>query len=1043
MRSFDVLSDPIDVEGRYFLEASAGTGKTFAIEHLVVRMLIESDIPLSQMLLVTFTTKAASELRERVLLRLETTLEALEKGLALPDYMKRSSPEELGPIKRKLEASRARFEEASIFTLHGFCSYVLQKEGVISPLFLENVDKSELFEELVKDLLREGNLFSARQLEILLNSAQNSVELLTGQVRSLVEKELPILHGASYKELLAHFQERASFWQNKLGMSPEKLLADLLSLAPCFKEMCNRARELKEERRWEIESFVEAFFSGSFLPDDRLDMRPEDLLASKNPSKLKLFYSEFLSILQEEFLPLLDRAYDPLRLQGALAEEAQRRMRASSEERVVFYDDLIQMMQQGCSRESFVKRVREHYRAVFIDEFQDVDARLFSIFSTLFLEAEQGSLFFIGDPKQSIYRFRKADLHTYLKARSTFAEDRILSLSTNFRSRAALVAGLNELFEPAAHLLSPPGEIALPYTPLKAGRKDEKNLFSDARGPIHFITGDSEEALFETILSEIGSLYEQGLALSQIAVLVRDRYQAMRFQKRCEAWKIPSTFIRAPSLVESDSFSLLYRMLYTALHPKKRGAARLLFLDPIFSHLPSQTKEMLFFGAVQTLLQRGVRPFLRELESKMGLAEPALRGPGFRFYLELIELAEKVDENAVGSPLHYLESLKNRNRDSSELEARASSRSALSTEDALSLVTLHASKGLEFDVVFPIGLFTRYKKRSSFTLCREKLELVLSKKLAEEDQVENRAEEMRLLYVAATRAKERLYLPILEKKEESPIGYFLEKRLSEPLESWIQSHSHFTLSAASMGARPAFKLRERAPIQLIRPQPLSLSIQSRSQLSFSSLKKTAEVERIKSESSDPSGAAFGIFCHCILEKIDLRLAFGAKNAEEIELLIAPYFAESDPTLLAMKEKLARWIFNAFHTPLNASEGHFALAEIDSAKTLREMEFLYPVEENFLKGYIDLVFEHRGRLYFIDWKSHDLGDECAYAQDKLKALVEAEGYSLQAKIYREAVKKYFLLFDCHYPIEGFFLFLRGIKSPNQGILNTNFIIESEI
>ena len=129
MNSFDILSRSTPLHHRLFLEASAGTGKTFTIEHLVIRLLLESDFQLEQILLVTFTRAATRELKVRI----RSSLEKIRAGELNFDYLKN-----LTPLQRaKIDETLAAFDQAQIFTIHGFCHWLLQKFAFEAAVGLE------------------------------------------------------------------------------------------------------------------------------------------------------------------------------------------------------------------------------------------------------------------------------------------------------------------------------------------------------------------------------------------------------------------------------------------------------------------------------------------------------------------------------------------------------------------------------------------------------------------------------------------------------------------------------------------------------------------------------------------------------------------------------------------------------------------------------------------------------------------------------------------------------------------------------------------
>jgi len=198
--SFDILSRQTPLQNRLFLEASAGTGKTFTIEHLVVRLLLETDFTLDQILVVTFTRAATRELKVRIRANLEKTL----SGDQPFDYLS-----ELTDVqKEKIKTALLTFEKSQIFTIHGFCHRLLQEfafEAFVGLELQEWEDKEEKW--AVLEFLRNVDQLSPAQLKRLLGSVRNEIEKLVDKLLSSSENGETVLSSA---ELLQTVNQRLS-----------------------------------------------------------------------------------------------------------------------------------------------------------------------------------------------------------------------------------------------------------------------------------------------------------------------------------------------------------------------------------------------------------------------------------------------------------------------------------------------------------------------------------------------------------------------------------------------------------------------------------------------------------------------------------------------------------------------------------------------------------------------------------------------------------------------------------------------------------------
>ena len=399
-----------------------------------------------------------------------------------------------------------------------------------------------------------------------------------------------------------------------------------------------------------------------------------------------------------------------------------------------------------------------------------------------------------------------------------------------------------------------------------------------------------------------------------------------------------------------------------------------------------------FYRLQERLKDGGILSFFQEVVRVASFPSESL-------YLDLLQLVEIVCENthSFDDYLPFLQKLKQEDPESEILKAHSKSE-----EDAIQVMTMHVSKGLEFTIVFPVGLMS----------------------VSDIKEEEERSEKMRQLYVALTRAKKRLYIPVSE-KENTPIHFFLSSVLKgESLESFIENHPYFSLVQCDkkipfQGSTPAAK-----SITAITPAPLvfaPLTIHS-----YSSLAQKREFvsdQQLRPDDSImPTGSKTGSVLHQIFERLDF---------EKIEGI---------PPFLALQLKgthLEPWmqtvetiVHNALYFPLPAPSGTFCLADVDPKMMKREMEFLYSTHSpsGFMKGFIDLFFEHRGHYYIIDWKSNFLE---SYSCEKLREAVDFYDYGLQAKLYLTAAQRYLSIFDRADRLEGiFYMFLRGLDIEKQ-------------
>lgn len=959
-RCFDVMDPDLDLMKNYFLEASAGTGKTFTIENLV-RRLIQKNIPLSRILIVTFTKAATVELKTRIRKQLS------EHKIDL-----------LG------------FDEAKIFTIHGFCFHILKEFAIETGFSLIQSEESashETVNRILKDFLRTElyeEEIHPKQLEKLLGKFQFDLDKLLAALSGPLNNQYT--RGRAFQEIFNEIQNAVI----RLKRDQSHSLDQLLKAAPLFGKMCDRKKQLKpgiEKGLVEFSQLLGGNFEYLFdLPI--LKMVPENLLKGNS-------YPHFLEEIHTLLIPLLHELCDTNCILNRLVERARHFLSSVAEEEdLFFYDDLLTSLQNGVKNVVLANQIREQYDAVLIDEFQDTDPIQWKIFSTLFLGHK--SLYLVGDPKQSIYRFRGADLYTYMEAQKELGLESKATLTKNYRSDPKLVSGLNFLFKRTPDLITLPktGEI-LEIAEVKAARKEPS---TPGLSPgIIFCQAENEGMLFSYIAKEIAALHEQGVPFHDFAILVKDRYQAKRF---CESCPLPTAPKRSESLLESEALPVLEDLIKAAYNPRERQLLLKVLGGPLFNFPLVQLSSCLeknmekFYGYHHLLETEGILSLLKEVICDAGRVEKNL-------YLDMRQLAEILSEHAdhIDQLLPLLEELKQKSPETDLLKTRAKS-----IQDAIQVMSVHISKGLEFEAVFPIALIASTEIKDA----------------------EEYSEKMRQLYVALTRAKSRLYLPVLE-NEKSPMHFFLKACLQgQPLSEFVASHPSFSLEICQNNQKTVTRHSKIEKITL--PNSPLLDFQPISIHSYTSLLSKQNQESsplILPEKEIPAGSETGILLHQIFEKISFS-ACQTDLQRHIERLLKGTHLEP------WQENIFYLVKKTLTNPLPAPSGPFSLQEIRPDSMIKEMEFLYPNDHpsGFLKGFVDLFFEHKGRYYLIDWKSNFLE---SYTQQHLQEAIQKHGYDLQAKIYQNACKKYLKLFDCEDKFEcGFYIFLRGAFNNSKGI-----------
>lgn len=1075
---FDVLSRHCDIHRHYLLEASAGTGKTYSIENVVARLLIEpvpdagQPLALEQILVVTFTRAATRDLKERIRINLEKARLMLSQEGGMPDYLQAIVEKGCASqALKQIEQALFTFDRAQIFTIHGFCSRMLTDFSFDGDLGLqlkagdEGMARSRSLDAM-RDFLRtelKAESWSPAQMAKILGKYQHDVDKVCSELLKAAHRKSTLKPFKDYVELFASIMsqlkpryesskiledfERQPFAYKQIGKVPyEEALKRVQGFAALF-----------DKSSWEAAD-LEALIADNFFALDALD--PSQRAAKKrNSLSAAMHYGDLHPALKEAFAPLIPCA-EPRLLFNHLAHQAQLHFnRYQEEEEALSFDGLLSAMRRAVDNAAFAGQVRGRYRVAIIDEFQDTDPHQWEIFSRLFLN-EGHRLYLVGDPKQAIYAFRNADIYTYLQAAEALGDKHHATLETNYRSTPSLVNGLNQIFSKAKGWIKLPrtgGSLA--YRPVEAGKTHEAK-HEDGLGSIHIcFTEENDEAdiFFPFIGQEILRL---GIEYEGWAVLVKDRYQGAQLAQYLKGLSIPVVKQKQESLAHSPALAAFREVVEAVLQPKNESLVKRALGCPligmthdqmrVLEEQPEKWERILegFLDLRKHLLEEGLAGFFPAFLESHSVAKHLLsQENGDELLDDLCHIVERVFSRPNTEPLlHSLRALEDENEEDEQAIKR------LQNPDCrgVHIMTLHASKGLEFEVVFPLALISEAKVPDD-----------------PQDIPECDAEKLRQLYVALTRAKSRLYLPMIFSKEPgagkaSPMHLFLQA---------LDIHNPSDLDALkskeiSVGRIPSGIVNARiqenpcgSPCNLFFPGLPNIARPIQTISSYSSLhhqekelfrprftaKKTTEEKTVHTL---PAGSEIGNLLHTVLEKVSLESLREADSPLEVIPLISPFIVGEQ--FFEWQEILAQIVYNAFHTPLPLLSGPTPLIATDPSKHFRETEFLFPWESalslgvahvpGFLKGVIDLLFEHEGKYYLLDWKSNKLGEQAEdYQRSRMEEAMHEGGYFIQSQVYTEALRRYLKLVDPGPFGEKFggtlYLFLRGLdpcKENFQGI-----------
>lgn len=816
--TFDPINTPLD-HGITRLEASAGTGKTYTLTDLFLRLLVEHKVPATEILVVTYTKAATAELRDRIRRRLREALVVLKNPTA-DEKLAQALGKWAGTDTREasvvdsVQKALELFDEVSIDTIHAFCQRTLQDRAFESGILFDEElipDQQRLEQEAAADYYRQhichadpilaslglrhgltSDVFSRMLkeylkrpgIQLIPQPAQDAQHLETATKEAFARCQSA--WNAVGQDTLAHYFANAEWAKGK--HAKEEAVRSMASIL----DDCIRSGT-SYRAIWDAIHF----FSVSAIDKDTKVVKGKKVVRPPLQSVTPLFDAcEQLVNLEKEYLLAHRLAF----LQWAPEQLRIRKQQAKQQS----YNDLIARLADaldGGSGEALANSVRGKYRAALIDEFQDTDPLQWKIFERIFGSDGAGIspwLFLIGDPKQAIYGFRGADVKTYVDAAATASHK--YSLDTNWRSESVLVQAINTFFTNAGkdtvfvedgiafEAVNASGKTDLAPLTLNGERQPPLQVWSWVKDE-GVTLGDANEKIPVAVAAEISRLLRDNYRLGgdlrlqprDVAVLVESHKQARRIQSALHNLRIPSVELAAESVLESAEARELQWILMAIREPGREHLIKSALTTDVLGWsgdtLQAQTSQEIMwqarlqsFTAYRNSWEKDGFFFMFSLllrqeqviENLLHFADGERRITNLLHVAELLESARQAQHL---NPVRLVQWLEER-RGSDEAAPEDYQLRLESDEDAVRIVTIHVSKGLEYPVVFCPFLQKDGTVKKDAVLFHdaggEKMVWDLSptpddahQRNAERERL---AENVRLLYVALTRARHRCYL---------------------------------------------------------------------------------------------------------------------------------------------------------------------------------------------------------------------------------------------------------------------------------------------
>jgi len=1013
VQPFDPATVPL-TPGVTLIEASAGTGKTFAISRLVLRLLLQPEpIALREIAVVTFTEKGSDELVTRI----RNTLRTARNLCTVPGAQPSKSDRDLVPLldthgdvaAARLESACSELDQLGVSTIHAFCLRILTEQALeagvhFDAAFLDN--DTEIFTRAAHDWARRTLVRDAESAKMVAAQQGNP----TDWVRAIV------------RPLISH---------------PSYMIADGSS-------------------------------------------------------------------------PLLSNYVQSV-LKGAARERARRHLLTFDES----LSRLYRVLQRDGANGPLATRIRQRFRAALIDEFQDTDAFQFPIFKTAF---EGRPLFLIGDPKQSIYAFRGADVRAYLSA--TSSAPRRFTLGLNYRSTPGMVQAVNALF---SNHPSPFGEhLGITFTPVEsADRATMPAALTDGSDDTRFLhwlllpsgakeiskTAALPMAIGATV-TEILTLIERDLPARNIAILVHTNEEARKMKAALDAARVPAVVTSNRDVLISDEGDEIIRLALAIAEPGNERLVRGALATRCWGASAAEIAQLLqgdggrawgdivrqFREAHDRWLQSGLASALALLLTACD-ATPRLGAlpDGERRLTNLRHLLDLLREEGTGAslPPTAFRAWLARERQLSAVPERREQRLE-SDAAAVQILTIHKAKGLQWPVVFCPTLWSHTDHTSK--VMGVNYAVATSPRAGDAtdtvrcvdigspsvDETKQRAkqdaddEQMRLTYVALTRAESRCYViwGRINKCAETALATLVGDDGSiTALRQLIDAHPEAMSEAPAhddtkSGLIPSH-LGDAAQVQVTRgARAFSASAAQFAAWRTSSYSRlitkrhdgiatrdveeetlspvAASTELATGIFAIPKGTQIGNTLHNLLEHLDFTTAASVTTLEKalpLERIESELNRQgvprAEPALWSATD-IQRVIRDTCCATIPGTS--FRFADVPMSRTLREWRFTIPVGNcnvqavadaladhgtrhaqayaerlrrleverfrGYLDGIVDLAFEHEGRWWIVDWKSNHLGDRASdYHSAAVEESMQSSDYTLQYHLYMVALHRH--------------------------------------
>ena len=1106
--------EAVDARGENLLvAAAAGAGKTRTLTERVVRLLEENSCEVDELLIMTFTNAAAQEMRARIqaalMKRLETELDAANQA--------------------RLEKQIILLSGAQISTFHSFCQTVLRRNFSridLDPKFraAEDNELEILKREVIEELFEE-------------NYPNDTFKKFTdefgGNVRGDEKIHDMILALHKFSMSMAY----PDAWLDKLAdpydLPEDARLEDthwfkflkpyiLQTLQKIFDECAEAsllagknkitAKALTTDRQ-QIDALKNSLDDWNELYDKihaidfkRFALGKGDEQIKSKIKSLRDAYKKKIETLREKyFLADENKMLSDIRELHAPIKElirvtklfAEKFSDAKRERGIIDFNDMEHFaLKIFDAAPEVAAAYREKFKFIMVDEYQDTNGVQEAIVQKI---SRSDNLFFVGDVKQSVYRFRLVDATNF---RAKMTEYRCINLSKNFRSREKIIAAVNEIFkrlmnsrateidyDSAAQLQFGAryevGENYFDERPEFFFIKSEKNSEDDVKSieiEMKFIAEKIHELIASKKLVRDGEIYRP-VEFKDIVILHRSpKTTAFEILDTLKKFGVPAYVPDEENYFRANEIQIVMSLLSLLDNARQDIPLAAVMLSPIGGFSAEELAEVRianpavdFYTAVslgsdkcknflgkltlwrETARQLGVPELLSKLYRETGYYDSVGREDGgearqanLRILIDRAANFESTNARGLSRFIEFIGKLKDSGQD------LATATTLGENENVVRVVTIHKSKGLEYPVVFVAGVGKPFNAsdytRANLFMHKEfgvgahrtprdsllKVKTLATQAVAKKIADESIAEELRLLYVAMTRAEEKLFLVGVTSKTalgnlravDTPDDYdilaagkFMDWLLpmKDALEPFMRSRLVEQEEVNAIQPRTLERAEEkisRAPEKL----PSTPLEKIPAKLSVTELKRRAEEEELPTlenfapkkflyrrpnfmQKKEISGAEFGSLMHKVMQSLNLDGDLSPNGiAAQVEELARRKIIPSEQVKLIKAEKISKFFASELGRRLVTAQEFYR--ELPFSRLIDAQRFFHVDEKIFIQGIIDLLFKDAaGHWVLLDYKTDRDTEDIA---ERYRVQIELYAAAVEALLKINVAEKYLYL-----------------------------------